>query len=103
MKDVLGNHFEGPIIHWLSITRELRRHQFGESLTWIIPRIRSVRGVNLEGDVLIADLEELKNDGRIGNLLKKSQCERGDIFQTRRIYFSNRRWTNQKPLEEIRT
>ena len=26
---------------------------------------------------------------------KKTQCERGDISQRRRIYFSNRRWTNQ--------
>ena len=25
----------------------------------------------------------------------KTQCERGDISQTWRIYFSNRRWTNQ--------
>ena len=30
-----------------------------ESFTWIVPRIRSLRGGNLEGDVLIADLEEL--------------------------------------------
>ena len=28
---------------------------------------------------------------------QKAQCERGDISQTRRIYFSNRRWTNQTP------
>ena len=27
------------------------------------------------------------DDGRIGNLLEKTQCERGDISQTRRIYF----------------
>ena len=36
------------------------------------------------------------DDGRIGNLLKKTQCGRGDISQRKRkIYFSNRRWTNQ--------
>ena len=35
------------------------------------------------------------NDGRMGNLLKKTPFERCDISQTRRIYFSNRRWTNQ--------
>ena len=35
------------------------------------------------------------NVRRIGNLLEKTQCERGDISQTRRIQFSNRRWTNQ--------
>ena len=48
-----------------------------------------------KGDVLIADLEELETDGRIGNLLEKTRCKRGDNSQTRRIYFSNRRWTNQ--------
>ena len=29
------------------------------SFTWIVPRIRSPRGENWKGDVLIADLEEL--------------------------------------------
>ena len=32
---------------------------------------------------------------RIRNLLNKTQCEKGDFSQTRRIYFSNRRWTDQ--------
>ena len=54
-------------------------------------------------DVLIADLGGVGDDGRIGNLLEKTQCERGDISQTRRIYFSNRRMDKSKPLEEIRT
>ena len=58
MKDVLGNHFKGPIIpfgslveyHPISAKDQSRIHQFGkESLTWIVPRIRSVRGWNLEG------------------------------------------------------
>ena len=31
-----------------------------ESLTWIVPRIRIVRGRIWKGDVLIADLEELE-------------------------------------------
>ena len=36
-----------------------------ESFTWIVPRIRSVRGGGIwKGDVLIADLEELEDDGR---------------------------------------
>ena len=36
------------------------------------------------------------NDGRIGNLLEKTQCERGDISQRKwKFYFSSRRWTNQ--------
>ena len=34
----------------ISATDQSRIHQFGkESLTWIVPWIRSVRGVNLEG------------------------------------------------------
>ena len=68
-----------------------------ENLTWIVPRIRSVRGVNLEGWRTDRRPWRVGNDGRIGNLLEKTQCERGDISQTRRIYFSNRRWTNQNP------
>ena len=46
-------------------------------------------------------------DGRIGNLLEKTQCERGDISQTKRtIYFSTRRWTNQNLVggdQDLRT
>ena len=58
MKDVLGNHLEDllfHLVHWLSITLyncegsvtnpSIRK----ESFTWIVPRIRSVRGGNLEG------------------------------------------------------
>ena len=57
MKDALGNHLKDRLfhlVHWLSIILLLRRTSQGssiwkESLTWIVPRIRSVRGVNLEG------------------------------------------------------
>ena len=34
-----------------------------------------------KGDVLVADIEDFGDDGRIGNLLTKTQCERGDISQ----------------------
>ena len=68
-----------------------------ESFTWIVPRIRIVSGENLEGWRTGRRPWGVGDDGRIGNLLKKTQCERGDISQTRRIYFSNRRWTNQNP------
>ena len=69
-----------------------------ESLTWIVPRIRIVRGENLEGWRTGCRPWGAGDDGRIGNLLKKTQCERGDISQRkRRIYFSNRRGTNQNP------
>ena len=68
-----------------------------ESLTWSVPRISIVRSGNLEGWRTGRRPWGVGDDGRIGNLLKKTQCERGDISQTRRIYFSNRRWTNQNP------
>ena len=55
-----------------------------------------VRGWNLEGSRAGRRLWGVGDDGRIGNLLKKTQCERGDVSQRkRRIYFSSRRWTNQ--------
>ena len=53
-----GEPFKGPIIPFGSLVEyyypisakdQSRIHQFGKSLTWIVPRIRIVRGVNLEG------------------------------------------------------
>ena len=56
MRDVLGNHLKDRLFHlvrWLSITLSLRRtsHRFGKKVLpgWIVPRIRIVRGGNLEG------------------------------------------------------
>ena len=57
MKDVLGNHLRDRLfhlVHWLSITYNCERPVknpsiWKESLTWIVPRIRIVRGWNLEG------------------------------------------------------
>ena len=58
MKDVLGDLLNGPIIpcgslveyYPISAKDQSRIHQFWkESLTWIVPWIRSVRGVKLEG------------------------------------------------------
>ena len=57
MKDVLGNHLKDllfHLVHWLSITNNCEGSVknpsiWKESLTWIVPRIRSVRGGNLEG------------------------------------------------------
>ena len=60
LKDLLF-HF----VHLLSITLQLRKISpesiiWKESFTWIVPRIRSLRGGIWKGDVLIADLEELE-------------------------------------------
>ena len=57
MKDVLGNHLKDRLfhlVHWLSITCNCEgsvTHPsiWKESVTWIVPRIRSLRGENLEG------------------------------------------------------
>ena len=56
VKDVLGNHLKDRLfhlVHWLSITQNCEGSVknpsiWKESLTWIVPRIRSVRGENLE-------------------------------------------------------
>ena len=99
-----GQPFKGPIIpfgslveyHPITAKDQSRIHQFGKKvLPGLFLGYALYAGGIWKGDVLIADLEELETMGRIGNLLEKTQCERGDISQTRRIYFSNRRWTNQ--------
>ena len=50
-RDVLENLLKDQLfrlVHWLSITLFLRKTS-QESFTWIVPRIRFVRGENLEG------------------------------------------------------
>ena len=58
-----------------------------------------------KGDVLIADLEELGNDGRIGNLLEKTQCKRGDISQRKWRFFQSQmdEFKNLGGDQELRT
>ena len=99
-----GKPFGGPVIpfgslveyHPITAKDQSRIHQFGKKvLPGLFLGYALYAGGIWKGDVLIADLEELETMGRIGNLLEKTQCERGDISQRRRIYFSNRRWTNQ--------
>ena len=68
-----------------------------ESLTWFVVRRSIVRGGNLEGWRTDRRPWGVGNDGRIGNLLTKTHCERGDISKKRRIHVSNGRWTNQNP------
>ena len=57
MRGVLGNHLKDrlfDLVHWLSITYHCEGPVknpsiWEESLTWIVPRIRFVRGGNWEG------------------------------------------------------
>ena len=66
-----------------------------ESLTWIVLRIRSVRGEKLEGWHIGCRRWGFANEGLIRNLLKKTQCEGKNISQRKwKIQFSSRRWTN---------
>ena len=106
MKDVFGQPFNGPIIpfgslveyHPITAKDQTRIHQFGKKvLPGLFLGYALYAGGFLEGWRTDCRPWGVGNDGRIGNLLEKTQCERGDISQRRRIYFSNRRWTNQNP------
>ena len=74
-----------------------------ESFTWIVPRIRSVRGWNLEGwHIGCSTLRSWKRWAHQNSTRKDSM--RSDISQTRRIYFSNRTQMGEsKHPEEIRS
>ena len=85
VKDVLGNHLKDllfHLVHWLSITLLLRRTS-QESINLerkVLPGLflgyALYAGGIWKGDVLVADLEELGDDGRIGNLLKKNSMRK---------------------------
>ena len=100
-----GQPFKGPIIpfgslveyHLITAKDQSRIHQFGKKvLPGLFLGYALYAGGIWKGDVLIADLKELETLDA-SEIYSKTQCERGDISQTRRIYFSNRRWTNQNP------
>ena len=75
-----GKPFEGPVVPFGSI--------------WT--------GGIWKNDALVADLEELETMDA-SEIYSKRLNARGDISQRkRRIYFSNRRWTNQTPWRRSR-
>ena len=101
-----GQPFKGPIIPFGSLVEyhpktakdQSRIHQFGKKVfPGLFLGYALYAGGILKGGALIADLEELETMDASEIYSKKTQCERGDISQARRIYFSNRRWTNQNP------
>ena len=102
-KDVLENFFKGRsfrLVRWLSIILLLHRTS-QESINLerkfyldYSSETLCTRG-NLEGCCTGSRPWGVGDDGRIWNLLEKTQCKRGDISPKRRIYFSNSRWTNQ--------
>ena len=94
-----GQPFKGLIFPFGSLTRI---HQFGKKvLPGLFLGYALYAGGNLEGWCTDRRPWGVGDDGRIGNLLEKTQCERGDISQTRRIHFSNHRWTKRSGTENI--
>ena len=86
---------EGPVQDSINLERKSYLEYSSDTLC--------TRGEFGRGDVLVADLEELETMDASEIYSKKTQCERGDISQRRRIYsFSNRRWTNQTPWRRSR-
>ena len=96
-----GQPFKGPIIsfgslveyHPISAKDQSRIHQFG--LTWIVPRIRSVRGGIWKGDVLVAGIEELETMDASEIYSKRLNAKEVILTEENRKIFSGRKWTNQ--------
>ena len=100
----LGQPFKGSIIPFGSVVeyhpipaKDLSRiHQFGKKvLPGLFLGYALYAGAIWKGDVLVADLEELETMDASEIYSEKTQWERGGVSHTRKIYFSNRRWTNQ--------
>ena len=97
MKDVFGQSFEGPIIpfgslveyHPITAKDQSSIHQFERKVSLYAGRI-------WKGVVLVADIEELETMDASEIYPKRLNAKEVIISQRkRRIYFSNRRWTNQ--------
>ena len=73
-----------------------------ESLTGIVPWIRSVCGWNLEGWHIGCRHWGVGNDGRIRNLLEKTQCKGSNTSQRKRKFFFLPQMDESHFLEEIR-
>ena len=87
-----GENFKGPIIPFRSLVEyfaisakdQSRIHQFWkESLTWIVPWIRSVRGWKLESDIMVADIEELETMDASEIHSKRLNAKGSNISQTK--------------------
>ena len=93
MRDVLGNHFKGPIIPFGSLSRI---HQFGKTVLLGLFRGYALYvGGIWKGDVLIADLEELETMDASEIYSKRLNAKQVIFSQENENSFSSRRWTNQ--------
>ena len=103
-----GQPFKGPIIPFGSvveyhpITAKENPSIWKESLTWIVPRTCIVRG-SLERWRTDRRPWGVGDDGRIWNLLEKTQCKWGDISPKNGKLLFQSQMDESKPLEEIRT
>ena len=104
-----GQPFNGPIIpfgslveyHPITAKDQSRIHQFGKKvLPGLLLGYALYAGWIWKGWRTGCRPWGVGDDGRIGNLLEKTQCERSQ--RKRRIYFSNRRWTNQPSWKRSR-
>ena len=101
-----GQPFIGPIIpfgskveyHTITAKDQSRIHQFGKK---VLPGLflgdALYAGRIRKCDVLIADLEEMETMDTSEIYSKRLNAKEVIFPQTRRISFSNRRWTNQNP------
>ena len=91
--------------HPITAKDQSRIHQFGNK---VLPGLFLGYAVyargTWKGDVLVADLEELEAMDA-SEIYSKRLNAKELIFPKEKtiIYFPNRRWTNQNPLEEIKT
>ena len=100
-----GKPFQGPIIPFGSLVEyypisakdQSRIHQFGKKvLPGLFLGYASYAGGILEGWHVGCRHWGVGNDGRIGNLLKKTRCKRSNISHKKmKIHISSRRWTNK--------
>ena len=103
MQDVLGKKDRlFHLVHWLSIILLLRRTSQEsvnlERKSYLdCSSDSSVRGRNLEGDVLVADIEELETMDASEIYSKRLNAKEVKFPKKKENLFSNRRWTNQNP------
>ena len=107
-----GQPFKGPIIpfgslveyHPITAKDQSRIHQFGKK---VVPGLflgyALYAGGIWKGDVLVADLEESETMDALEIYSKKTQCERGDISQSKRKIYFQSKMDESTPLEEIKT
>ena len=108
MKDVLGNHLKDRLfhlVHWLSITVSLRKTS-QESINLerkshldCSSDTLCTRGWTWKGDVLIADLEELENQGP--EIYSKRLNAKEVIFPNKENLFFQSQMDESKPLWRI--